>query len=603
MFCVHCGKALPDDAKFCPFCGKSATVQASSTPASPPAHESSSTPVELLNPTLPPEQNAPAPEPDVTSEAEPSPIQETSTPAPETTKKYRVTFMRWDTSGPELTITFSQDDPITIFSGESRTVTLSAGTQHISLDTVSQHSEFEISLDADIKVNLRWDADSGLFSADYSTREPFKFTTTTPAVAPTSPSASTSTTKPLTAPVDSASSTSQKAGKHGIVIGLCIAFALALVLAILAVMIFRPGSNQVTGVWKFDHSIIEGAKMTAADLGTDMYIYLSEDGSAEVTADYGSVEREFGKWELIDSKTLLLTLPSTGEEILFSRSRNTLSAPYDGATMYFTRSSISPSQIPTPNLAVGADNVQEFTEPPTPIPTQPTIEYTLVSVQELYNELNNNALRAQNTYQDMYIVTVGVLGGIDNDGKYFSIHDPYDDSFWTDDLHCNITTDEQLRTLMNLNEGDTVTVHGKITTVGEVLGYYIDLEQLEYGDTTYYYNEDMDDSYAEELDYSWLEGEYEKAHDVDITMVLDVDDLITTEIYVRFLRYNPSGDTEVLGEGPASYVRGGESPRFEGYLYNDTMDPITIEYDENSYNFTIDCSALGFFGDTFTDLF
>lgn len=280
-----------------------------------------------------------------------------------------------------------------------------------------------------------------------------------------------------------------------------------------------------------------------------------------------------------------------------------MSAPYDGATIYFTRSNLSPNQIPTPSLAVGAGNTQEFTEPPVPTPTpiQPTIQYTFVSVQELYDALHSNALRANDTYLDMYIVAVGVLGGIDNDGKYFTIHDPYDDSIWTDDLHCDITTEDQRKTLMNLDSGDIVTVRGKITTVGEVMGYLMDIDQLEYGDTTYY--EGTDDSYGEELDYSWLEGEYEKAHDVDITMVLDVDDLITTEIYVRFLRYNPSGDTEVLGEGPASYVRGGESPRFEGYLYNDTMDPITIEYDGNSYNFTVDCSALGFFGDTFTDLF
>lgn len=254
MFCVHCGKAHPDDAKFCPFCGKSATVQASSTPASPPVHESPSAPIELSNPTLPPEQNAPvpAPEPDVTSEVETSPVQETSTSAPKTTVKYRVTFMRWDTSGPELTITFSQDDPITISSGESRTVTLPGGTQHISLDTASQHLEFEISLDTDIKVNLRWDADSSLFSADCSTREPFKFTATTPAAEPASPSASTSVKPSSHIPSNPPKSAAESAppevsGKKPSHTALILAAVLAVVVVILVAFFLSQGSDSTLG--------------------------------------------------------------------------------------------------------------------------------------------------------------------------------------------------------------------------------------------------------------------------------------------------------------------------------------------------------------------
>lgn len=497
MFCVHCGKALPDDAMFCPFCGKATVVEASSTPEQSPTPGSS-------EPTPPVETPASVP----ASSEEASEVSPTA-------------------NSPEAAVPPESELP---------------------------------------------------FEEEASAAPPTVAAVSQPSI-----------------------SASQKGGKHGLVIGLCIALVAVLALAIWAA-ISRPGNDQVAGVWKLDHSILEGTEMTATELGTDIYIYLSENGSAEFTVSSGSVEREFGRWKLIDSKTLLLTLTSTGEEIRFSRSRYTLSAPYGGVTMCFTRSNISPSQIPTPNFTAGADLAQGFTEPPASIPTQPTINYTLVSMQQLYDELHSNALRAKNTYEDMYIVTVGVLVGVDNDGEYFTIHDPYDDRTWMDNLLCDITTENQLQTLVNLDEGDIVTVRGKVTTVGEVLGYSIDLDQLEYGDTTYYY-EDTGDSYTEELDYSWLEGEYEKAHDVNISMVLYVDDLIPTEIYVQFLEYNPSGETELLAEGPASYVRGGASPRFEGYLYNSTMDPVTIEYDDGSYNFTVDCSALGFFGATFTDLF
>lgn len=43
---------------------------------------------------------------------------------------------------------------------------------------------------------------------------------------------------------------------------------------------------------------------------------------------------------------------------------------------------------------------------------------------------------------------------------------------------CNITSDEQLDKVMELNDNDTITVRGKITSVGEVMGYAMDIDSI-----------------------------------------------------------------------------------------------------------------------------
>ena len=44
---------------------------------------------------------------------------------------------------------------------------------------------------------------------------------------------------------------------------------------------------------------------------------------------------------------------------------------------------------------------------------------------------------------------------------------------------CYIESDEQLKQVKNYSTGDTITVKGKITEVGEVMGYSLDIDKIE----------------------------------------------------------------------------------------------------------------------------
>ena len=110
------------------------------------------------------------------------------------------------------------------------------------------------------------------------------------------------------------------------------------------------------------------------------------------------------------------------------------------------------------------------------VPTsQPS--YQKVTVKQLTDTLDENALRAEKTYQDMYVEITGYLSNIDSDGEYFSITGTNDswDFNW---ISCDITDEKQLDKIINLNNGDQITVYGKITTIGEVIGYRVDVIEI-----------------------------------------------------------------------------------------------------------------------------
>jgi len=109
---------------------------------------------------------------------------------------------------------------------------------------------------------------------------------------------------------------------------------------------------------------------------------------------------------------------------------------------------------------------------------EPEIEYAEVTTDELSDALEANAMNASDTYKGKYFAVTGRLNNIDSDGKYISLVDINDE--WSFNvIQCFIKNDEQLDKVKSMSTDDTVTVKGKITDVGEVLGYTLDIDSIE----------------------------------------------------------------------------------------------------------------------------
>lgn len=103
------------------------------------------------------------------------------------------------------------------------------------------------------------------------------------------------------------------------------------------------------------------------------------------------------------------------------------------------------------------------------------IEYTQVTVSEMMDLLKSNAMKAENTYDDAYLEVTGRLSIIDSDGKYFSLFSSQYDILG---VQCFIKGEEQKNALMDMEIGDTVTVRGKISDVGEVMAYTLKVDEI-----------------------------------------------------------------------------------------------------------------------------
>lgn len=109
--------------------------------------------------------------------------------------------------------------------------------------------------------------------------------------------------------------------------------------------------------------------------------------------------------------------------------------------------------------------------------TTPEITYTAYDVSELMDDLDANALKASDKYKDQYVELTGRLNVIDSNGKYISIT-PANDQYAIIGVQCFIKSDDQKSAIMDMSIGDTVVVKGKITDVGEVMGYSLNIDEI-----------------------------------------------------------------------------------------------------------------------------
>ncbi len=105
------------------------------------------------------------------------------------------------------------------------------------------------------------------------------------------------------------------------------------------------------------------------------------------------------------------------------------------------------------------------------------VEYQKVDIDELEDALEENAAAAKDKYNGKYLEITGRLGTIDSDLKYISVLSNTDE--W--DLvgvHCTIKNAKTKDVVKTLKKDQTIVVKGKITDVGEVLGYYLDIDEI-----------------------------------------------------------------------------------------------------------------------------
>ncbi len=133
----------------------------------------------------------------------------------------------------------------------------------------------------------------------------------------------------------------------------------------------------------------------------------------------------------------------------------------------------------------GGDDKKDSPAPTTEAPateaptTEAKVTYTKYQVTELFDDLGKNALKAQKKYEEQYVELVGYLGTIDSSGDYICLEAAEDDyDYMFQSVNCYIKSEDQQDTVMDLEKGDKIVVKGRITSVGEVLGYSLDIDSI-----------------------------------------------------------------------------------------------------------------------------
>lgn len=112
--------------------------------------------------------------------------------------------------------------------------------------------------------------------------------------------------------------------------------------------------------------------------------------------------------------------------------------------------------------------------------TQPAEEivYEVVDLQTMFDDLDGNAMKAETKYQKKYVEFECKINSFDSDGSYISV-EPVNASEWNfTTAMCYIKNDTQKEFLIEKSVGDSITIKGKVKSIGEVLGYTIDINEV-----------------------------------------------------------------------------------------------------------------------------
>lgn len=104
-----------------------------------------------------------------------------------------------------------------------------------------------------------------------------------------------------------------------------------------------------------------------------------------------------------------------------------------------------------------------------------------VEVVTMNKDMKKNAMKANQLYADKWFCITGYLGNMDSDGEYFSLcEDPSISEFYSVSCHLNLNYKEALvNKLVEMNKGDHILVKGKVVDCGEVMGYKVNIVDVQ----------------------------------------------------------------------------------------------------------------------------
>ena len=104
-------------------------------------------------------------------------------------------------------------------------------------------------------------------------------------------------------------------------------------------------------------------------------------------------------------------------------------------------------------------------------------KYVEADIDILINDVQNNAAAANKNYKGKFVKIVGgILDHVESDGDYISISNG---DMTLVHVQCFPKNKEVKEQMLNLSNGQNVTVYGKITRVGGIIGYSLDMDKIE----------------------------------------------------------------------------------------------------------------------------
>lgn len=105
-------------------------------------------------------------------------------------------------------------------------------------------------------------------------------------------------------------------------------------------------------------------------------------------------------------------------------------------------------------------------------------KYIIIDIDEMNSSLKTNAARASKNYKGVDVKFTGWIANIDSDGDYISVRGQ-DRYAILNNFHCRLKDKKHKEIVINKNQGNKVTIKGKITDVGEIMGYRVKVDEIQ----------------------------------------------------------------------------------------------------------------------------